>query len=216
MEKKIRKEIKYSSDEWSKVIELSAKSGKLPAAYIRDKALNIKISVIDYLNYNEDKRIIKDYEFIVENADRYFELLNADPPTPNHKLFPYRLFYQLNIDSKEKVKFYSNHLEKMKSELAETQDKYDRAVAEKKEVTAHYSTFIRQTETDFERYLTSGKKELAAYEEGLQKAVLEEQRKAEEERERAERQIAEKRMAIEREEARKRAEERRKRKSYSR
>ena len=48
MEKKIRKEIKYSSDEWSKVIELSAKSGKLPAAYIRDQALNIKISVIDY------------------------------------------------------------------------------------------------------------------------------------------------------------------------
>ena len=39
MEKKIRREIKYSSDEWSKVIELSAKSGKLPAAYIRDKAL---------------------------------------------------------------------------------------------------------------------------------------------------------------------------------
>ena len=52
MEKKIRKEIKYSSDEWSKVIELSAKSGKLPAAYIRDKALNIKISVIDYLNHH--------------------------------------------------------------------------------------------------------------------------------------------------------------------
>ena len=183
-----------------------------------EKHVNKIAEKTDYIvrNYNEDKRIIKDYEFIVENADRYFELLNADPPTPNHKLFPYRLFYQLNIDSKEKVKFYVNHLEKMKSEFAETQDKYDRAVAEKKEVTAHYSTFIRQTETDFERYLTSGKKELAAYEEGLQKAVLEEQRKAEEERERAERQIAEKRMAIEREEARKRAEERRKRKSYSR
>lgn len=52
MEKKIRKEIKYSSDEWDKVIELSAKSGKLPAAYIRDQALNIKISVIDYLNHH--------------------------------------------------------------------------------------------------------------------------------------------------------------------
>ena len=52
MEKKIRKEIKYSSDEWSKVIELSAKNGKLPAAYIRDQALNIKISVIDYLNHH--------------------------------------------------------------------------------------------------------------------------------------------------------------------
>lgn len=167
-------------------------------------------------NYNIDQSIIKDYEFIVENSDRYFELLNADPPTPNHKLFPYRLFYQLNIDSKEKVKFYEKHLEKMKSEFAETQEKYDKAVAEKKEVTAHYSTFIRQTETDYARYLTSGKKELEAYEESLQKADLEEQRKAEEERERAERQIAEKRMAIEREEAKKRAEERRKRNGYSR
>ena len=56
MDKKIRKEIKYSSDEWSKVIELSAKSGKLPAAYIRDKALNIKISVIDYLNHHRRDR----------------------------------------------------------------------------------------------------------------------------------------------------------------
>ena len=167
-------------------------------------------------NYNIDQSIIKDYEFIVENADRYFELLNADPPTPNHKLFPYRLFYKLNIDSKEKVKFYVKHLEKMKSELAGMQDKYDKAVAEKKEVTAHYSTFIRQTESDFERYLSSGKKELAAYEESLQKAILEEQRQAEEERERAERQMAEKRMAIEREEAKKRAEERRKRNGYCR
>ena len=52
MEKKIRKEIKYSSDEWDKVIELSAKSGQLPAAYIRDQALNIKISVNDYLNHH--------------------------------------------------------------------------------------------------------------------------------------------------------------------
>ena len=183
-----------------------------------EKHVNKIAEKTDYIvrNYNEDKRIIKDYEFIVENADRYFELLNADPPTPNHKLFPYRLFYQLNIDSKEKVKFYANHLEKMKSEFAETQDKYDRAIAEKKEVTAHYSTFIRQTETDYVRYLTSGKKELAAYEESLQKAALEEQRKAEEERERAERQIVEKRMAIERDEARKRAEERRKRNGYSR
>ena len=46
-------------------------------------------------NYNIDQSIIKDYEFIVENADCYFELLNADPPTPNHKLSPYKLFFQL-------------------------------------------------------------------------------------------------------------------------
>ena len=50
MEKKIRKEIKYSDEEWIKVTELSAKSGKLPASYIRDQALNIKIKIIDYLS----------------------------------------------------------------------------------------------------------------------------------------------------------------------
>ena len=50
MGKKIRKEIKYSEEEWNKVIELSAKSGKLPASYIRDQALNIKIKIIDYLS----------------------------------------------------------------------------------------------------------------------------------------------------------------------
>lgn len=47
---KIRKEIKYSNEEWNKVIELSAKSGKLPAAYIRDQALNIKIKIEDVFN----------------------------------------------------------------------------------------------------------------------------------------------------------------------
>ena len=47
---KIRKEIKYSNEEWNKVVELSAKSGKLPAAYIRDQALNIKIKIEDIFN----------------------------------------------------------------------------------------------------------------------------------------------------------------------
>lgn len=50
MKKKIRKEIKYSDEEWNKVVELSAKGGKLPAAYIRDQTLNIKIKIIDYLS----------------------------------------------------------------------------------------------------------------------------------------------------------------------
>lgn len=33
----IRKEVKYNSDEWDKMIFLSKKSGKNPAAYIREK-----------------------------------------------------------------------------------------------------------------------------------------------------------------------------------
>lgn len=50
MERKIRKEIKYSNEEWNKVVELSAKSEKLSAAYIRDQALNIKIKIEDVFN----------------------------------------------------------------------------------------------------------------------------------------------------------------------
>ena len=44
---KIRKEVKYSTEEWNKITALAKKSGKLPAAYIREQALNAKIKVID-------------------------------------------------------------------------------------------------------------------------------------------------------------------------
>ena len=44
-----------------------------------------------------------------------------------------------------------------------------KAAADKKVVTAHYSTFIRQMETDYERCLRSGKKELEEYEANLSK-----------------------------------------------
>lgn len=42
MKRKIRKEVKYSHDEWDKVIAFAKESGKLPAAYIREKAVNGK------------------------------------------------------------------------------------------------------------------------------------------------------------------------------
>ena len=41
----IRKEVKYNSDEWDKVIFLSKKSGKNPAAYIREKLSAEKLCV---------------------------------------------------------------------------------------------------------------------------------------------------------------------------
>lgn len=47
MEKKIRKEIKYSAETWNKVIELSAKKVIIPSAYIREQALNIIIKSIE-------------------------------------------------------------------------------------------------------------------------------------------------------------------------
>lgn len=51
---KIRKEVKFSTEEWNKVVELSAKCGKLPAAYIREQALNPKIKIIDHSAYDKN------------------------------------------------------------------------------------------------------------------------------------------------------------------
>lgn len=47
MKMKIIKEIKFSDDEWNKVLRRSAKKGMLPASYIRDQAVNGKIMVAD-------------------------------------------------------------------------------------------------------------------------------------------------------------------------
>ena len=55
----IRKEIKYSTEEWNKVTALAKKSGKLPAAYIRDQALNIKIKVIDVFSWTIVNKVDK-------------------------------------------------------------------------------------------------------------------------------------------------------------
>ena len=49
------------------------------------------------------------------------------------------------------------------------QSEYESAISEKKAVTAHYSTFIRQLETDYAYYCKAGQNELAEYEENLSK-----------------------------------------------
>ena len=49
------------------------------------------------------------------------------------------------------------------------QGEYDKAVAAKKAVTAHYTTFLRQIDNDYAGYLYSAKKELADYEASLNK-----------------------------------------------
>lgn len=51
---KIRREVKYSPDEWNKVTALAKESGKLPATYIREQALDPKIKTIDYSLYDKN------------------------------------------------------------------------------------------------------------------------------------------------------------------
>ena len=57
----------------------------------------------------------------------------------------------------------------LKKELSAIQGEYDKAVAAKKTVTAHYITFLRQIDNDYAGYIYSAKKELADYEASLNK-----------------------------------------------
>ena len=57
----------------------------------------------------------------------------------------------------------------LKPELDELREKYDKAVAEKKEISGNYKTFVRQLESDYEVMLRKAKTEFEAYEEELSK-----------------------------------------------
>lgn len=60
---KIRKEVKYSPDEWNRVIALAKENKMLPAAYIRDKAVNGKIIRLNYNSFGDDFRKKRDFVF---------------------------------------------------------------------------------------------------------------------------------------------------------
>ena len=68
------------------------------------------------------------------------------------------------ISTRKDIDNAAAELEKLRSELADMQGEYESAISEKKAVTAHFATFIRHMETDYERCLRSGKKELEEYE----------------------------------------------------
>ncbi len=50
----ICKEVKFSNEEWSRVLNKAKKCGMLPAVYIRNKALNGKIFFCDFSNESDE------------------------------------------------------------------------------------------------------------------------------------------------------------------
>ena len=144
----------------------------------------------------ETKEKIKEKEFILENGDRYLELLNReDPwyPSMLKDLEPYEILSENKIRSREDIQKAAQELELLKSQLPAFEKESEKIAADKKEVTAQYTTFIRQIETDYERYLRSAKEELEKYEERLSKPKAENVNAKETER----RRLAEKRQRAE-------------------
>ena len=142
------------------------------------------------------KEKIKEKEFILENGDRYLELLNREGPwypSMLKDLEPYEILRENKIRSKADIQKASQELELLKSQLPVFERESEKLAADKKTVTAQYTTFIRQMETDYERYLRSAKEELEKYEDSLSKPKAEkvnakeiERKRLAEERQRAE------------------------------
>lgn len=78
----VRKEVKFSDEEWSKVLSKAEKCGRLPAVYIREQALNIKIKRLDnsIYDYTSDKRNTLNIEMnqIAKNVNSNKEVFAKD------------------------------------------------------------------------------------------------------------------------------------------
>ena len=119
--------------------------------------------------YKSIQKRIAESEYILQNGDRFLELYSSDPSAAFNQASLYKPFFEESIKSKDDLAKVSKKLEVLKKELSGMQSEYDNAVAAKKAVTAHYSTFLRQIDNDYAGYLYSAKKELADYEASLNK-----------------------------------------------
>lgn len=152
--------------------------------YVHENKIHTKQAFEDHVNRiaekadaaadrcNEITKRIKEKEFILEHGERYLELIHTQGglmPKNISELASLRLLKDNNICSQEDLYKVSHDLELLKSELSQRQSEYEQAVADKKTVTAHYTTFIRQLETDYAHYCKTGKKELEEYEASLPK-----------------------------------------------
>lgn len=119
--------------------------------------------------YKSIQKRIAESEYILQNGDRFFELYSSDPSAAFNQASLYKPFFERSIKSKDELDNVAQKLEVLKKELSGMQREYDKAVAAKKDVTAHYTTFLRQIDNDYAGYLYSAKKELADYESSLNK-----------------------------------------------
>lgn len=121
--------------------------------------------------YKSLEKRISDYEYILKNGNRYIELINKPMneliAQDMRELSSMQRIKEYNVHSKEDLDKVSLEFAQAKSELADMQGEYEKAVAEKKAAGANYKTFIRQLESDYERILYSARKELAEYEDSL-------------------------------------------------
>ena len=154
--------------------------------YIRDNQIYSKEDFEKHVNeiaertdkvinrYKELREKIEKYKLYVEYGRKQLEMRSYknyfdSPIKLREELGEYCENHSYRVRNRQELDDTVAELNKLKKELADMQGEYEKAAAEKKTVTAQYTTFIRQLETDYEHYLKIAKMELEWHKEELSK-----------------------------------------------
>ena len=143
----------------------------------KDKSDRIKKSRDELLRKIEEK------ENILRDGTRYLELNKIKMPTANQldKLAELSCLAKYGLHSEADIKAHGQELERLKSELSETEKSLDIAEKEKSTAAGNYKTYLRQMQSDYDFILERQHREQEKLEQAerdflLEQKILQEQK----------------------------------------
>lgn len=107
------------------------------------------------------QREIEERENILKNGARYIELNKIKMPTAYQleELVKLKYLAKYNLRSDADIEVHRQELEKLKSELSETEKRLEAAEKEKSTAAGNYKTYLRQMQSDYDFILEKLKRE---------------------------------------------------------
>ena len=116
--------------------------------------VNSAAEKFDRLKKSRDKLLqeIEERENILKDGARYLELNKIRMPTTVqlNELVKLNYLAKYTLRSEEDIESHRQELEKLKSELSETEKSFDVAEKEKSEAASNYKTYLRQMQSDYD------------------------------------------------------------------
>ena len=117
----------------------------------------------DRLKKSREKLLneIDERENILKDGARYLELNSIKMPTAVQieELMKYNYLTKFNLRSKADIEVQRQTLERLKSELSETEESLETAENEKSTAASNYKTYLRQMQSDYDFVLNKLKRE---------------------------------------------------------
>ena len=117
----------------------------------------------DRLKKSRDKLLhaIEEIEKILKDGARYIELNKIKMPTANQleELIKLNCLAKYNLRSEEDISIHGRELERLKSELSETEESLEVAEKEKSTAASNYKTYLQQMQSDYDFVLEKMRRE---------------------------------------------------------